>query len=136
MHLIKSKTYQKIRKEETDLRRIAHDILREAERVDEEEDKLYGPDKNPLLHPLPPDWKERLKKLKEGKKALEERAKAKGEPVPKSTAQYNLTDPDSRTLQGRGLRQFLLRGVEKVGAEWKLWCLGHNLRKLHAAGWV
>jgi hypothetical protein len=38
--------------------------------------------------------------------------------------------------QGRGLRQFLLRGVERVGAEWKLWCLGHNLRKLHATGWT
>lgn len=64
----KSKTYQKIRKEEADLRRIAHDLLREAERVDEEEDRLYGPDKNPLLHPLPPDWKERLKKLKEARR--------------------------------------------------------------------
>ena len=35
--------------------------------------------------------------------------------------------------QGRGLRQFLLRGKEKVGAEWKLWCLTPNLRKLHVA---
>jgi transposase len=270
-----SKTYRKIRKEETDLRRIAHDILREAERVDEEEDKLYGPDKNPLLHPLPPDWKERLKKLKEGRKALEERATKKGEAKPQDTAQYNFTDPDSRILQesgnkggyiqgynaqaavdaksqvivmaaitqtnpdsqhllpmvkemerelgqlppkllvdagyfseaqiraveamgvkvycppepwrvaesapcargrpplgerftqlmrrrtrsvrgradyrwrkvsieptfgqikqGRGFRQFLLRGRAKVGAEWKLVCLGHNLRKLHAAGWA
>jgi hypothetical protein len=38
--------------------------------------------------------------------------------------------------QGRGFRQFLLRGRAKVGAEWKLVCLGHNLRKLHAAGWA
>ncbi|MGI0130523.1 MAG: IS1182 family transposase [Thermoplasmata archaeon] len=36
--------------------------------------------------------------------------------------------------QGRGLRQFLLRGFAKVGAEWKLWSLTHNLRKLYAAG--
>ena len=35
--------------------------------------------------------------------------------------------------QGRGLRQFLLRGKEKVGAEWKLGCRTHNLRKLHVA---
>jgi hypothetical protein len=35
--------------------------------------------------------------------------------------------------QGPGLRQFLLRGKEKVGAEWKLGCRTHNLRKLHAA---
>ena len=32
-----------------------------------------------------------------------------------------------------GFRQFLLRGVEKVRAEWQLVCLAHNLRKLHLA---
>ena len=35
--------------------------------------------------------------------------------------------------QGRGLRQFLLRGFGKVQGEWKLWSLTHNLRKLHLA---
>ena len=35
--------------------------------------------------------------------------------------------------QGRGLRQFLLREFGKVQAEWKLWSLTHNLRKLHVA---
>ncbi len=35
--------------------------------------------------------------------------------------------------QGRGLRQFLLRGFGKAQAEWKLWSLTHNLRKLHLA---
>ena len=33
----------------------------------------------------------------------------------------------------RGLRQFLLRGVEKVRGEWSLWCTTHNLLKLWAA---
>jgi hypothetical protein len=37
--------------------------------------------------------------------------------------------------QGRRLHQFLLRGLEKVRAEWKLICLTHNLLKLHRAGW-
>lgn len=31
----------------------------------------------------------------------------------------------------RGFRQFLLRGLEAVRAEWRLICLGHNLLKLH-----
>lgn len=31
---------------------------------------------------------------------------------------------------GRGVRQFLLRGIEKVRAEWALICMGHNLLKL------
>jgi transposase len=35
--------------------------------------------------------------------------------------------------QGRGLRQFLLRGLRKVRGEWHLWSLTHNLRKLHTA---
>jgi transposase len=31
----------------------------------------------------------------------------------------------------RGFRQFLLRGIDKVRAEWSLVCLGHNVLKLH-----
>ena len=33
--------------------------------------------------------------------------------------------------QARGIRQFLLRGLEKVRAEWALICATHNLLKLH-----
>ena len=32
--------------------------------------------------------------------------------------------------QARGFRQFLLRGFEKVRAEWALVCTAHNLLKL------
>lgn len=32
--------------------------------------------------------------------------------------------------QARGFRQFLLRGIEKVKAEWALLCIAHNLTKL------
>ena len=35
--------------------------------------------------------------------------------------------------QARGFRQFLLRGIEKVKAEWALICSVHNLRKLALA---
>ena len=35
--------------------------------------------------------------------------------------------------QARGFRQFLLRGIEKVTAEWALLCTAHNLTKLTAA---
>jgi hypothetical protein len=35
--------------------------------------------------------------------------------------------------QARGLRQFLLRGLNKVRAEWALICTAHNLLKLAAA---
>ena len=36
--------------------------------------------------------------------------------------------------QGRGFRQFLLRGLEKVNREWLLICTGHNLLKLFRFG--
>ena len=37
--------------------------------------------------------------------------------------------------QVRNFRQFLLRGLDKVSAEWELICLGHNLLKLSRSGW-
>lgn len=36
--------------------------------------------------------------------------------------------------RGMGFRQFLLNGIGKMQSEWRLVCIGHNLRKLHAAG--
>ena len=36
--------------------------------------------------------------------------------------------------QGRGFRQFLLRGLAKVNGEWPLICTGHNLLKLFRSG--
>jgi hypothetical protein len=36
--------------------------------------------------------------------------------------------------QARGFRQFLLRGFEKVRAEWRLICLGHNILKMWRSG--
>jgi hypothetical protein len=35
--------------------------------------------------------------------------------------------------QAQGFRQFLLRGVEKVGSEWALVCATHNVLKLYRA---
>ena len=35
--------------------------------------------------------------------------------------------------QARGFRQFLLRGIEKVKAEWAMICTAHNLNKLARA---
>jgi transposase len=38
-----------------------------------------------------------------------------------------------RMKGARGLRQFLLRGLEKVQGEWSLWCTTHNVLKVWAA---
>ena len=37
--------------------------------------------------------------------------------------------------EGRGLRRFLLRGLQAVQAEWSLICTTHNLLKLFRSGW-
>lgn len=37
--------------------------------------------------------------------------------------------------EARGLRRFLLRGLESVQAEWNLICTTHNLLKLFRSGW-
>jgi transposase len=36
---------------------------------------------------------------------------------------------------GRGMRQFLTRGLDNVQAEWKLICIGHNIGRLIASGY-
>ena len=36
--------------------------------------------------------------------------------------------------QGRGMRGFLFRGLEKVRGEWALLCLTHNILKMHTLG--
>jgi hypothetical protein len=78
------------------------------------------------------------------------------DPAPAPKAQRNFTDPESKIMKGtnkgfdqcgnaqavanegpifgqieqvRGVRQFLLRGLEKMRAEWRLICLTHNLLK-------
>jgi hypothetical protein len=33
-----------------------------------------------------------------------------------------------------GFRQFLLRGLEKVGLEWRWVCITYNLKRLHIVG--
>jgi hypothetical protein len=38
--------------------------------------------------------------------------------------------------QVRGIRQFLLRGLQNVKAEWRLICLTHNLLKLYRGSWL
>lgn len=112
----KSKSYARLREEEDELRRIAREILREAQKVDEEEDKLYGAEENPLVHPFPSDWKERLKKAKEARTALEERARKDGKEEPATTAQYNFTDPDSRIVQDSGNKRAFIQGYNAQAA--------------------
>jgi Transposase DDE domain len=41
---------------------------------------------------------------------------------------------DARTKRILGFRQFLLRGIRKVKAEWKIVTTVYNLKKMHKLG--
>src|SRR5208282_2711845 len=62
--------------------------------------------------------------------AMRERIKAGGHSSPYRLRKQLPEPVFGQIKQARGLRQFLLRGVEKVANEWGLVCLAHNILKL------
>jgi transposase len=112
-------SYGRMKKAESELKAEVAKWFEEAERIDAEEDELYGKDKR---GDELPDWvadkQERIKKIAEAKAALEAEAKAKaaaeepkksrrGRPpktppgTPKDSDQRNFTDPDSRIMKNK-----------------------------------
>ncbi|MGB6536817.1 MAG: IS1182 family transposase [Xanthobacteraceae bacterium] len=81
-----------------------------------------------------------------GKSATAKRPPKPGSPIARMSAKLRRAGHRSRyrwrkqvvepvfgqIKQARGFRQFLLRGIEKVRAEWALICTAHNLNKLAA----
>jgi transposase len=85
----------------------------------------HGEQPAPVRGRMPKDlslkeWMARRLRTQEGR-AVYSRRKAVAEP------------PFGQIKQVRGLRQLLLRGLEKARGEWALICLTHNLLKLHRA---
>ncbi len=66
--------------------------------------------------------KMRRKLLTKGGRAVYQKRKEVVEPV------------FGQIKEARGLRRFLLRGLDEVSAEWDLWRLTHNLLKLYRFG--
>ena len=59
--------------------------------------------------------------------------------TPEGRAKYKLRQQTVEPVFGiiksvLGFRQFLLRGLAKVGLEWQLVCLAYNLKRLHMLG--
>lgn len=111
----KSMSYGKMKKKEIDLKAEVERWFREAERLDREEDELYGVEKR---GDELPDWvadkQKRLEKIRQAKAELEAEAKQELErgpdpnktghkPKPTGTpaekAQRNLTDSESRLMK-------------------------------------
>ena len=105
----KAMSYGRMEETEKRLRKEVRELLKQAEAVDEEEDKRYGRERQGEELPEELQRREtRIARIREAKKALEERAREKAESEkkddqeakPEPKAQYNFTDPESRILKG------------------------------------
>jgi len=105
----KAMSYGRMQEDQKRLRAEVKRLLEQAEKVDAEEDARYGRDRSGDELPAELARREtRLEKIREAKRALEERAreqaKSKGKPEeevkPEAKMQYNFTDPESRIMKG------------------------------------
>jgi transposase len=105
----KAMSYGRTKETEKRLREEVRRLLNQAEAVDKEEDSRYGRDRRGDELPEELQRREtRIARIREAKRALEERAreqaKSEGkdpeEAQPTKKAQYNFTDPESRMLKG------------------------------------
>jgi len=114
----KAMSYGRMKEEEARLEAEVRELLRKAEEVDEEEDRRYGKDRRGDELPKELVFREsRLKKIREAKATLEERARreaeeasAKGKEhpdVPEDREQSNFTDPESRIMPAPGGKEFV-----------------------------
>ena len=106
----KAMSYDRMKQQEKAIRAQVKELLAQAEATDAEEDARYGKDKRG--DELPEELRRRetrLKRIREAKQAVEQRAREKAEaadkPVeeakPEDKDQYNFTDPESRIMKSR-----------------------------------
>src|SRR5579875_1741050 len=104
----KAMSYDRMVEQERAIRKQVKEMLARAEAADAEEDRRYGKDRAGDELPKELQRREtRLKRIREAKRALEERAREKakkeGKPAekakPEAKDQYNFTDPESRIMK-------------------------------------
>ena len=105
----KAMSYDRMQEKEKQLKAEVKQLLEQAEAADAEEDARYGKDRTGDELPAELERREtRLKKIKEAKRALQERARQQAvtegsdpkQAQPKDKDQYNFTDPESRIMKG------------------------------------
>lgn len=131
----KAMSYDRMGTEETRLTAEIATLLREAQRVDEEEDARYGSDRRGDELPVELAFREsRLKKIQQAKAELEREAKEEAEAkkreiaawekeeckkdpkpteatgIPKPKAQKNFTDPESRIMPSSTYKGSFVQG--------------------------
>jgi transposase len=105
----KAMSYDRMKEKEKELKAEVKQLLEQAEAADAEEDTRYGKDRRGDELPAELQRREtRLKKIRQAKRAVEARARAKAaaegadpkEAKPKDKDPYNFTDPESRIMKG------------------------------------
>jgi transposase len=105
----KAMSYGRMQETEKRLREEVRKLLSQAEAADAEEDTHYGRDRRGDELPEELERREtRIQRIREARRALEERAREQAESAGKSPkeakptpkAQYNFTDPESRIMKG------------------------------------
>ena len=108
----KAMSYKRMKEDERKLRAEVHQLLQQAKAADDEEDARYGKDKRGDELPEELSRREtRLERIREAKRALEQRAREEAEQAnkdkepeqkvtPDDKTQYNFTDPESRIMKG------------------------------------
>jgi transposase len=103
----KAMSYGRMKEKRARLEAEVEELLRQAEEVDEAEDRRYGQDRRGDELPQELAFREsRLKKIREAQEALEAEAQAQVKDVPEDKVQRNFTDPDSRIMPGPGGKVF------------------------------
>ena len=115
----KAMSYERMVEQEKRIRKQVKEMLERAEATDAEEDRRYGKDR--AGDELPEELQRRetrRKRIREAKRALEERAceraKKQGQPEeeaakakPEAKDQYNFTDPESRIMKDGATKEFV-----------------------------
>ena len=107
----KAMSYGRMKEKQRQLREEVKQLLAEAEATDEEEDRRHGDRRGDELPEELQRRQTRLAKIKQAKKAVEQRARDKAaaqgnsaeeakKAKPTDKDQYNFTDPESRIMKG------------------------------------
>ena len=103
----KAMSYGRMQDKEKELEHEVEELLRKAESVDAEEDRRYGKARGDELPEELQFREKRLARIREAKKALEERVAKETEKHPKSKDQINFTDPESRIMKDSTTKGFI-----------------------------
>lgn len=105
----KAMSYDRMLEKEKQLKAEVKSLLEQADAADAEEDARHGKDRSGGELPAELERRAtRIQKIREAKRAVEERARARAaaegsdpkQAAPKDKDQYNFTDPESRIMKG------------------------------------